>query len=271
MITRPRRGKTVLLTLARGLAVLEFVASADRPSIKEVGARLGLNPTTVYHLVNTLQDHDYIRKDSDGRLRIGASVVPLQDAFVRGNDLSQAARDAVQRLSSVTGETAYFAEWRGGTLVLQAVIEGVRPVRVGGLMVGTSGDEHARASGKAVLAYLPPEELEAYLNSHTLNPRTPNTITDPGALARELAKVGRLGYAIDLEEFVEGVCCVAAPYLKANGLPGGAVSVSVPKASFDRSRAALTEACVEAAADLSRKLGRPADLVPAPLSIASGL
>ena len=265
------REKTVLRTVDRALSLLEFVASAAvEPTAKEAATKLGVHVATCYHLVNTLERRGYLVKGPRGSLRLGWKIAAVHQSFVskmqpRGDFLS-----VLRNLSRQTEETAYLAGWRDGDVVLEAVVEGPRPVRVTGLYVGLRGDAHCRASGKAILAYLPEDALEKFVSEKPLTARTPNTITNPEELRRALIEVRRQGYALDREEFAIGLGCVAAPYFDAKGEVAGAVTVSAPVPRFYEFLGSLTKAVLSAGEALSRLLGYsesyPPPYRPEPLS-----
>ena len=245
-----------LRTADRALALLEFVASAPaEPSVKEAAVALELNLTTCYHLTNTLCSRGYLVKDSRGRLRLGSKVAALHEAFLRRVEPSQDFRPILQDLSRTTGETTYLATWEGSEVVLQAVVDGEHTVRVTGLYIGLRGDAHSRASGKAILAYLAPAELDEFLRARPLPRRTPATITSPKKLKAALAEIRSCGYAVDREEFTVGVGCIAAPYFGADHSVRGAITISAPISRFDATLDRLVRAALRAGRDASHLLG----------------
>jgi DNA-binding IclR family transcriptional regulator len=255
-----------LRTVDRALALLEFVATSPvDPAIKEAARNLGINLTTCYHLVNTLEARGYLVKDGQGRLRIGPRVAVLHQGFVRRLQPARDFTPVLQRLSHAIEETAYLSTWERGDAVLQAVEEGPHPVRVTGLYVGLRGDSHCRASGKAVLAYLPAEELSEFLRRHPLTRRTPNTITGVRRLRADLVETARRGWALDAEEFAVGVSCLAAPYFGPDGRVQGAFTVSAPATRLSQAKERFTEAVLRAGEEASRLLGYPG---PYPRTVA---
>ncbi|HLH71000.1 MAG TPA: IclR family transcriptional regulator [Candidatus Dormibacteraeota bacterium] len=252
-----------LRTAVRALSVLEWIASQrSEPSAKEVAAALDLNLTTCYHLINTLLARGYLVKGEHRRLRLGPKVAFLYQSFAR---TLQPARDLLpilQGLSRATDETAYLAGWERGDVVLQAVVEGPHALRVTGLYPGLRGAAHARASGKAVLAYLSRGELETFLAEHPLTPLTASTITDPARLRDALGAVARDGVAVDREEFAVGICCVAAPFFGVDGTVKGALTVSMPASRFAASQDLCRKAVRSAGEQASRMLGYGGEYPP---------
>src|SRR5204862_7256203 len=115
--------------------------------------------------------------------------------------------------------------------------------------LGLLEDLHARATGKILLAHATPEDRAHYLETHELGARTPRTITDVGALERELARVREDGYATNREELTAGVSALAVP------LDGGtspfSVALSAPAERFEQHFDSYLATLRECAADAS--------------------
>jgi IclR family acetate operon transcriptional repressor len=120
---------------------------------------------------------------------------------------------------------------------------------------------HAGAGGRAILAGLPPEEVDEVLERIELSSLTPRTITDRDKLRRQAAKDRRRGYSMSTGERVVGGCAIAAPYFRAGGACQGSIVFTCPASRFDtRSAPAIAEAVVAASRRLSTRLGhRPVD------------
>jgi IclR family transcriptional regulator, acetate operon repressor len=253
-----------LRTADRALSVLEHVANHPGDcTVKEIAASLGLNLTTCYHLTNTLLARSYLLKSQTRTLRLGPAIGILSTA--RRSTIEEQEKElglVLGGLARTTQETAYVCRWIDGEVIVQAVVEGPQPLRVAGLYVGMRGVPHCRASGKAILAHLPADQLDALLHGMSLTRNTPNTITDAKTLRAHLLTVRETGYAIDNEEFALGISCVAAPYFAADASIHGAVSVSVPVTRFRVARRRYIQAVVQAARSCSRALGFVAGYPP---------
>lgn len=216
-------------TVRRALTLLEWVAAQPSPpTVRDCSEALGLNLTTSYHLVNTLCDARYLRKDGARRLTVGPQIAALYGVLARNALPTRALQPIMERLRAQTGETCYLSSWDQGEVLMQIVMESPQALRVSGLYPGSRGPAHCRASGKAMLAFLPERELDDYLDRGPFASVTARTITDPDRLRAELLATAGRGYAVDQEEFEEGVCCIAAPYFDHSERLRGAVSVSMP-------------------------------------------
>jgi DNA-binding IclR family transcriptional regulator len=125
--------------------------------------------------------------------------------------------------------------------------------------VGYPRPAHCTAIGKVMLADLSAADLAEFVRSADLRPLTPKTITSASQLRQELERVRAQGYAVDDEEFAQGIRCLAAPVRNFSGQVAAAVGVSGPvwRVSLDRV-AQLTEFVVQAGHRLSEGLGYPA-------------
>lgn len=248
--------RTTLQTVERALSFLETVAEAQRaPHLKDVAQQLGLNITTSYHLLNTLQSRGYISRSSDRTLHIGGRIALLHQGLQRRFALGRDLHAAVEQLSADTEETAYLSRYSGDDVVIQSVVEATQAVRVTGLSVGFGGSEHVRASGKAVLAFLSDDKRMAVLRRSMPESTVREYAVTADELDAEWEQIRERGWAVDDEQFQDGVCCVAAPYFSPDGSVLGSIAVSVPAARFRQASDKLTTAVRQAGRSVSASLG----------------
>jgi DNA-binding IclR family transcriptional regulator len=223
------------------LAVLDYISEQSTPvRATELADALGVHLATLHHLLATLVGAGYVRREGRQYLVSADKVATLYARLVRDVRPSPEVLQAMERFAAETGETAYVANWDSLDVVVLAVKEGRHAIRVATLSVGSSGDAHARAAGKALLAHRSPEQLERYLSRRPLTRRTPRTIFEPDRLRAELELIREQGYAVDQEEFIPGVWCLAAPFLDGNTPPLTALSISMPGDRFFLMRDAYT-------------------------------
>lgn len=228
---RPTRIRSV----RRAAVVLEYVATVPGGCTATAAAEtLDVPVPTAYHLLNTLVDTGLLMKDERRRYRLGAKVGLLAEAFLAQVSAPAYLVDRLRDLADYTAETAYLSAWRRNDAVLLQIVEGQRAVRVSGLHLGYSGATHVRASGKVLLAYGRAGILDDYVRTHDV---------DAVALRANIELVRRAGYAIDEEEFAEGVACIAAPV--ADGTM--ALGISVPVERYRAMRAELVETVIAVA------------------------
>jgi IclR family acetate operon transcriptional repressor len=250
MVKAQTRTPTRIRSVGKAVSILVWLAGQpDARSAKQIASALQLPIATAYHLLDTLVQDGMLFKDEHRLYHLGPSVGLLVDAFQRQNSPPEYLLAPLRRLAEEVGETTYLSVADGLDVVVMASVEGNHAVRVRGLHVGFRGSVHARGSGKLMLAHAGDERIESYLRG-ALEPRTPNTIVDAGALRRELAAIRARGYAFDEEEFTEGVSGVSAPVLQGE-TPIAAYTVSTPSERFRARRDELIAAVVAAAAAAS--------------------
>lgn len=219
----------VLLTLDRGIRVLEKVADErGRATARALSAALDINISTCYQLLRTLHVNGYVDRLPGGRYGLGPRFTALVDQYALTAAPPAGLRAVLHALHGSAGESVYVSLRHGARLRIAAYIEGTKAVRVGPLEVGYSDHLHARAAGKSFLAFTDPQELYTYVSKDHLARLTPSTITDGDALLRELRTTRERGYAIETEEFAEGVGCIGAVLVGADGVATGAVGISLP-------------------------------------------
>ena len=138
----------------------------------------------------------------------------------------------LRRIADATGETAYASGWWNGEIVTLVSVRGHNAVQASEVSHGTYSDAHARASGKLLLAYATEEQRTAYLSSHRLKARTAKTIATLPRLYEEFERIRAAGYATDLEEFANGLCCLAVGL--GGDTPLFALTISAPAERFER-------------------------------------
>jgi len=223
--------------------------SAGGLTALQAAQAVGLPPGTAYHLLNTLLAEGMLSRGAGRRYKLGPKVAALAIAFSRQGP-SERLLEAVRRLAETTGETAYLSGWQGDEVVALAAIEGTEPVRVGRIHAELRGHEHARASGKVMLAHLDGTSLDHYLAVHELEPITSATIASEVALRDELGRVRASGAAIDEAEFSGDIGCVSAPIYEG-GICVGCLAISAPLERFRQRRETLLAAVLAAAGSVS--------------------
>jgi len=248
-------------TIERVSAILNLVGeSPEGMSIRDLSSQLDLPKGTVHRLLSSLTYFGYIRQDSGSRhYFLGLKLLELAGLVKSQLDLRKIAEPALHGLADSSKETVHMVIWDDGEVVY---IEKVEPPQVtGGLRmasrVGSRNPAHSCAVGKILLSYLSEKELDDFLSTKELPPRTAKTITDRAALKRELPAIRAQGFAIDDEENEDGIRCVGAPVFGASGRPVAAISLSGPafRMTKDVVRNALRKEVMDAAAEISRRLG----------------
>ena len=232
--------QTTIQSVARALDILEAIADAGGGArLVELSRRVGLNASTSHHLLSTLAQRGYVAQDAESRrFYLGPKIVRLSAAFQQSVALVRVATPWLEELNALSGELVHMGiVGELGQLVRVAKIEGHQPVRVGGGL-WEARDLHGTALGKAILAYLPDEDVRRLVPRPALVRFTGRTLTGVTALRDDLGVVRRRGYAVDDQERYDGVCCVGAPIRDQTGRVIAAASLSMPAMRFTPAREA---------------------------------
>lgn len=256
-IGRDRGG---IQALDSAFLILDIIADAGgEAKLTEIASAAGLHVSTCHHLISTLCNWGYVGRGTLTRsYALGPRILHLSAACLRQVDLPRRAQTYIDRLNDETKEAVQLAIMQDTSLVNILRREARHAVRVDAGLGGKTHAAHATATGKAILAWLPPTELERIIADKGMIAFTPNTIVDLEKLKEELRLTRRNGYALDREEFQPGVICVGAAIRDHAGAVVGSISVSTPvfratAEHLDQVRIHL----VRAADELSMELGAP--------------
>jgi IclR family acetate operon transcriptional repressor len=260
---RPPRGaangdRHSIQSVDRALYLLETIAEAGgEATLTDLATRTGLNISTCHHLLATLIQRGFAAKVPGRRLyALGARIMYLSHACLQV-DLPRRAQPYIDNINRATGETVHLAALQGDQVVTLAVREARHAVRVDTGGIGKLEAPHATSVGKAILAWLPEDEMRRIL-ANGMKRFTDNTITEFPALLEALRIVRRNGYAIDREEHLPGVICVGAAIRDQAGTVIGAISASTPMMRASEEHIALMREEITAATRaLSAEFGEP--------------
>ncbi len=238
------------------LRILRYLAGRPAPVAASAIAReLELPRSTVYHLLTTLAAHGFVlHLREDRRWGLGTSAFELAGGYARQQPLARLGRPLVAGLSDLLGESAHLAVMSGGDVLY--IVEERAPRRPALVTdVGVRLPAHLTASGRAMLAALPREQVRALYPSASAFPdRTGLGPRTPGELRELLRTVRVRGYATEDSEVAEGLRSVGAVVRDHAGWPVAAVAATWGDADLDE--AALADAVRETAAVLESRLKR---------------
>jgi DNA-binding IclR family transcriptional regulator len=203
----------------------------------EIGRIIGLPKQSAHRLCNTLISEGFLAKDEQGGgLRPGRRARLMASGILHASTSHVARHQILKALADQSGETVNFVVPEDQGMSYRDRVETDWPFRVQ-LPVGSHVPFHCTASGKTFLATLKKSERKRLVELMSLDRKTGNTITDPANLLDELQKISRQGYALDRQEFIEGMVAIAVPVRDVTGRYMASIGVHGPAQRFSPSRA----------------------------------
>jgi len=243
--------------IERAVSILN-VFSVDEPElgVTEIAERVGLHKSTVHRFMVNLDAAGLVeRNPRSGRYRLGLHIFELGGLVMQRMNLWDEALPFLEGLVRDTGETGHLAVLDGGEAIYIERVEARRPLRVPSA-IGRGYPAHATNLGKVLLADLPRERVVEIVATHGLAAYTRNTITELPELELELERIRERGYAIDDEEYDEGLRCIGAGVRDHSGRVVSALGIGGPVTRITPERVEeLSRLVINAARGLSRRLG----------------
>ena len=248
----------MLESLIRGLNILSlFTRETPALTLAEITAASGLNKTTVFRILSTLQVAGYLRREpGTKRYRPGLKVLQLGFTAITSLEIRQIARPFLEQLSQQVCEAVSLSVLDGPDIVY---VDRVRYQRIVGVILGMGSrlPAHCTSMGKAMMAYLPVEQLHQQLDETVLIPRTSNSLVDRDVIENELVRVRAQGFATNDEELEMGLRAVAAPIWDNSNRVVAAINISGSTSTISRERMVgeLANAVLDTSAQISQGLG----------------
>lgn len=212
--------------LASGLQILKaFDAEHPRMTLTEMASRTDMDRAKARRFLLTLEALGYVRR-SGRDFELTPRVLELGHAFQASNQYRAVIQHYLQDITAEIGESSSLSVLDGIDVVY--VVRSAAPHRLMAitLSVGTRLPAVYTSMGRVLLAQLADAQLDKLLTEVKLQPHTPYSLTDMGALRAEIVKVGEQGYSIVDQELDLGLRSVATPVFAGNGDLLGAINIS---------------------------------------------
>lgn len=247
--------------LEKTIRIIDYLATcSEGATLAELARELGIPKTTAFRILATLRKFGYAAPvPGTQRVALGPSLVHIGLSAFRRLDLVTLAQPIMQALMEELGETVKLsALGPDGKVYCIDRVEPNTGMKLS-VAIGSVAPIHAGGASKVLLAHLPPGKRKAIL-SEPLPRYTVYTITDPVELEAELERIRREGYALDQQEYAEGVEAVAAPVRDSFGRVVAALSVAYISSPTKREqRGHWVQRVMEAAGLISSHLGYSAN------------
>lgn len=243
-------------SLSRAVAILDcFTVENPQLGVREIARRIDMSVSTVGRMLASLSALGLLNQDPSSRLyRMGPKVMAYNMVYTASLDIRGSARPMLEELYRLTNETVSLYVLAGEQRVCADCIESSERLRVV-VRIGEHMPLHAGSAGKALLAFMPPEDVTRIL-SRPLEKMTSKTVTSKESILKELREIRKNGYATSHGERFEEVIGVAAPIFDDAGMVVAAINVAGPGSRFtDQAVAKHRPRLVRLANQISRLLG----------------
>lgn len=249
------KSRQLIGSLTKGLLILEMMMEKDNLGVTEISKVLGVNKSSAYRLLITLEDRNFVKQDPiSGKYSLGMRFASFRTKVLEGIELRGIARPYLKWLTDTTKESSalcVLSDGHGVIIEKQSSKESISAY----LYVGMVEPLHCTALGKVLISHLP-EDRQRELLDKDLESFTAFTKTDKEQILEECKQILEQGYALDNEEYSLSMRCVAAPVYNSKGKLAAAVGISGPVTRLhDDNINEYIDAVKEAAQNISSNLG----------------
>ena len=192
-------------------SILALMAEAKRPfGFNEIVKNLGLNKSTVFNILHTLNDLDVLEKGPDGLFRLGTCLFILGNAAAGGSELIQTVHPYLETINHEFKLSTFFGILSDQEVIILDKADRAHRIKISS-EIGMRMPIFAGVAGKALLSQLPETDIDEILSEITPKRYTPRTIIDKAIYKKEILNVKKTGIAYDREEYIEGLIAIAVP------------------------------------------------------------
>jgi len=214
-----------MTSLARGLAVIQaFSQRRHHLTISQVSTTTGLSRAAVRRCLYTLSKLGFAGSDDNRHFFLRPRILALGHSYISSMPLATAAQPVLEHISHLLHESCSIATLDGVEIVYIARANVTRIMSID-LGVGSRLPAFCTSMGRAILANLPPEELESVLARVEFKRYTERTITNPAKLTQALRQIRREGYSIIDQELEHGLRSMAVPIQNPSGKVVAALNI----------------------------------------------
>lgn len=246
-------------TISRTLHLVRLLAEASGDvTVKQVSDGLGLSPSTAHRLLGILVAEGLAERAPQRRYRIGLELFRIAALVSDKADLARLAMPFLQEVVTELDETCLLGVYRphDRTMMFAARVDSRQPLRYR-IELHTPIAVAWGASGKSMLAFMEPAEVDAVLNAAGAAPASGSTLPSREEYDRQLAAIRGAGYAISRHEKYPTAVGIAAPVFRAGDAVAGCISITIPEMRYEAGRESeYADAVVSAAQRLSKVIGR---------------
>lgn len=242
-------------TVLKAAELLHFFLSHPTLTLPQVVRLSGQPKTSVHRMLNSLEQSGFVRRTADGAYELGYVFLQFGQAVADRLDIRKIALPVMQRLREEIGEAVNLIVRDGYEAIYVEKVDTTEPVRVF-TAIGRRAPLYGGACPRILLAYMPDEEREAYIQHVKMERIANNTITDPEQLRLAIAQTRDNGYTVSHSELYNYTSAVGAPIYDHSGEVVAGLSIVGPENRYGDDRLPFyIDKTVAAAREISDQLG----------------
>jgi len=243
-----------MLSIKRSVQVMELLADGGPLGVRAIAGRLDLPVGSVHRLLGEMANEDIVARNADGEWELAFRLLQITGIQLDRIELPAMVRPFAEKIAAQTQETVNLNILNGLVAVCIDKVRGNQRMHLD-MPIGSSGALNCGGAGKVILSYMAPAD-QARVLAAPLPRYNANTIIEAEPLRAEVERIRARGYAIDAQEVVNGIYCVAVPILNAQGTSAGSISITGPGPKAPGPAILpLVDMLNEAAGHVSQRLG----------------
>ncbi len=220
---------SALQSLDRALNILEIISEEQEINLTSISKKVGLNKTTTYRILFALKENGYIKQLKNKKYTLTFKMFRLGNRAVQNFDFVSVSKRIIIKLASEVEQVIHFVIQDGSQILYLDKYSPSKKKRVmTDSKVGKRAPMYCTASGKALLAFQPEENIRKVWENTEIIKYTSRTITSYDTLLQDLKRIRKKGYSTEYEEYKLGVYCIGSPLRNIAGDIVGAISISIP-------------------------------------------
>ncbi|MCQ6562288.1 IclR family transcriptional regulator [Paenibacillus mendelii] len=250
--------------LDKAISLIETLSARGEPiGVSELCKLADMPKTSVFFILNTLEQHRYIAKTADGKYELGNSFIHIGLSLLHKLDIRSVARPYMDKLLQETGFCVHLAVLDDGQAMYVEKVDNHSFVKFS-TYIGQRQALHASGVGKAIAANIPLTLLNKIVQENGLPARTENTITRWKDFKEALEAIRTQGYAVEDEEGESGIRCIGSAILDHHGQLKAAISITALRADLPiHDIPVIGHKVQQTALEISRQFGYPEPVEPA--------
>ncbi|MEK1830402.1 IclR family transcriptional regulator [Priestia megaterium] len=247
--------RSINKTVVKSMDILNLFLTHSKLSFNEIVQFSGIPRTSIYRMVISLEEMGLLDKDDNGEYSLGLLFLQFGHLVAERLDIRQVALPIMQKLHDKVGESVNLSVQDGEEALYVERLNTNQYVRLH-MSIGQRTPLYAGACSRVILAFLPHDKREKYLEKIVMKSIAPGTITDKEKLRLILEETQQIGYTVSHSELENYIAEIAAPIFNYKGHVIASISIEGLEVNYQKMMLPpLIEKVKNAALEISQKFG----------------